>query len=192
MLFARKLDDPFGAQVESLRAHRYGVIETAGDALKAIWLRPWPKVVSALEVAWRGERLHQRHTGDRCWLYYNQPRGHSSFLALKYVVSSRDTRLGTFHHALEVLDEVARVKCSDAIVCDAWNLRISARLLARWGWEAHLPSRWHRHFIKRFYGVYPAVPRPRAEVAAVGTLLPFREPQATMEPEGALHFLPGQ
>jgi hypothetical protein len=38
---------------------------------------------------------------------------------------------------------------------DVSNLRISDRLLRRWGWEAHCPSRWHRHFIKRYYGTYP-------------------------------------
>jgi hypothetical protein len=62
-----------------------------------------------------------------------------------------------------VLDEVARLKASDAILCDVWNWRISDRLLARWGWQPHKPDRWHRHFIKRFYGVYP--PR-RPEVCA--------------------------
>jgi hypothetical protein len=23
------------------------------------------------------------------------------------------------------------------------------------GWEPHKPQRWHRNFIRRFYGVYP-------------------------------------
>jgi hypothetical protein len=50
---------------------------------------------------------------------------------------------------LEVLDEVARIKNCDAIVCDASYYRISDRLLARWGWQAHKPQRWHRNYIKR-------------------------------------------
>jgi hypothetical protein len=28
--------------------------------------------------------------------------------------------------------------------------------LARFGWEPHKPQRWHRNFIRRFYGVYPS------------------------------------
>jgi hypothetical protein len=54
-----------------------------------------------------------------------------------------------------VLDEIARLKRSDALLCDVSNWRISERLMARFGWEPHCPSRWHRHYIKRFYGEYP-------------------------------------
>jgi hypothetical protein len=71
------------------------------------------------------------------------------------MVSSASCTFASFRQALLSLDEVARAKRSDAILCDAWNLRISDRLFARWGWEAHKPSRWHRHYIKRFYGQYP-------------------------------------
>jgi hypothetical protein len=160
--FTRTLNDPF-ADGDHLRRGRYGVIETHDGRLVSIRLRRWPKIATALEVSWSGERCHRGRPGDRCWLYYNQPRAFPNFLALKYVVSRRDCTLATFHRALEVLDEVARVKRTDAILCDAWNLRISDRLLARWGWEPHKPTRWHRHFIKRFYGVYPA---ERAEVCS--------------------------
>ena len=56
---------------------------------------------------------------------------------------------------LELLNEIARIKRSDAILCDAWNSRMSPRVLHRWGWEPHTSSRWHRNYIKRFYGCYP-------------------------------------
>ena len=154
----RELVDPF-SQPELLAQARYGVIDVRDGCLAAIHVRPWPKLISALEVTWWGAQRHATRPGNRCLLYYNQPRRHSNFLALKYIVSDRDCTLATFHLALEALDEVARIKRTDAIVCDAWNHRISDRLFARWGWEPHRPSRWHRHFIKRFYGSYP----PRAE-----------------------------
>jgi hypothetical protein len=154
-IFPRTLRDPFGADVAALRRGRYGVIEVAESELVAIHLRPWPRIISALEIEWLGNRRHERTPGDRCWLYFNQPWRHSNFLALKYVLSLRDCTFATSRRAALALDEVARVKRSDAILCDAWNLRISERLLARWGWEAHNPSRWHRHYIKRFYGQYP-------------------------------------
>jgi hypothetical protein len=147
--------DPFGSDREALRGGRYGVIDVREGRLAAIRVRPWPKIISALEVEWFGHRRHEQSPGNRCLLYYNQPRRHANYLALKYIVSHRDCTLATFHRALEVLDEVARVKRSDALLCDVWNLRISDRLLARWGWEPHKPQRWHRHFIKRFYGTYP-------------------------------------
>lgn len=154
-LFSYTLDDPFGADSEAVRRGRYGIIEVSRGRLVAIHLRPWPRIVSTLETDWLGRRWHERRAGDRCLVYYNQPRRHSNFLALKYVVSQRDCTLATFRRALLALDEVARIKRSDAILCDAWNERISERLMAREGWERHKPDRWHRNYIKRFYGVYP-------------------------------------
>jgi pyruvate,water dikinase len=50
---------------------------------------------------------------------------------------------------------IARLKGSDALLCDVANGRITTKLLSRWGWEPHCPSWFHRHYIKRFYGVYP-------------------------------------
>jgi hypothetical protein len=155
MFLARTLYDPFDADVEALRRARYGVIETRGGCPWAVHLRPWPKIVSVLEADWLGRRHHESRPGDRCLLYYNQPRWCPNFLALVFIVSERDSTLATLRRSLEVLDEVARVKKIDAILCDAWNLRISERLFARWGWEPHKPQRWHRNYIKRFYGVYP-------------------------------------
>lgn len=141
---------------DRLRRARNGVIATHAGSLQSVHLRPWPKIGSALEIEWWGRRAHSQRPGDCCWLYYHQPRRCPNFLALKYVVSYRDASYATFHRALEVLDEIARLKRSDAIVCDVWNDRISDRLLARLGWEALTRRPWHRPFIKRFYGVYPA------------------------------------
>lgn len=138
-----------------LRRRRYGVIEMHAGNLVGVTLRPWPKLVSLWEPALRGERFHRRHEGDRCWLYYNQPRRFPGFLALTYVLSTRQCRLATFRGALAVLDQIAELKGTDAILCDAANSRISDRLLTRWGWQPHCPARWHRNFIKRFYGEYP-------------------------------------
>jgi hypothetical protein len=142
------------------------MIEVNRGQLVAIHLRRLPKIVSAIEVASWGRWQHERLSGDRCWLYYKQPWRFPNFLALQYMISARDCTLATLHRTLELLDEVARVKQTDAIVCDVWNWRISDRLLAREGWQSHRPSRWHRHYIKRFYGVYPNVPANVPEDAA--------------------------
>jgi hypothetical protein len=163
-LFERTLADPLGADRDALRHARYGVIDVRDGRLAAIHVRRLPKIVSALEIEWLGRRRHNHTTGDRCRLYYNQPRRHGNYLALVYVASDCDCTFASFHRAVELLDEVARVKQSDAILCDVWNLRISDRLLARWGYEPHKPQRWHRNFIKRFYGQYP--PKRTAETLA--------------------------
>ena len=138
-----------------IRARRYGVIETTDGTLRAVHLRPWPKLASLQEFFPLGPRYHCRGTTDRCLLYYNQPRRMPNFLALKYIVSTHGTSYRTFRAALVVLDAIAELKQIDAIVCDAANIRLSDRLMSRLGWEPHKPQRWHRNYIRRFYGKYP-------------------------------------
>lgn len=143
------------ARRERIRAHRYGVIETTDGELRAVHLRPWPKLLAAPELIPLGSHYHQRGAADRCLLYFNQPRRMPNFLALKYIVTTFGTSFRTFRTALTVLDAIAEIKRIDAIVCDAANMRLSDRVMARFGWEPHKPQRWHRNFIRRFYGVYP-------------------------------------
>lgn len=139
----------------TLRRRRYGVIEACEGRLVAVHLRPFAKIISLPEALWLGRWNHGRLAGDRCWLYYNQPLGHSNFLAVKYVVSSRCCKFSTLKAGMTVLEEIARIKGTDAALCDVTNRRISERLLAREGWERHCLGSSRRHFIKRFYGEYP-------------------------------------
>ena len=129
-----------------------GAIEMIDGRLRAIHLRPWPKRSSVLEAYYWGRWLHRHRAGDRMLLYYAQPWGHANYLALRYAVSTRDCRLATLQGGLAILDEIARLKCSDAIFCDASNRRISERLMARWGWEPLGGRSSGRTFVKRFYG----------------------------------------
>jgi hypothetical protein len=145
----------FNSGRDRIGARPYGVIETIAGELVAIHLRPWPKLVSLPEVLPLGPRYHQRGAADRCLLYYNQPRRMRNFLALKYIVSTAGTSYRTFRASLVALDAVAELKRVDAIVCDAGNARLSDRLMARLGWKPHKPQRWHRNYIRRFYGYYP-------------------------------------
>jgi hypothetical protein len=146
----------FEAGRERLRARRYGVIETVGGEFHAVHLRPWPKLLSLPEIWPQDSRYHASGEPDRCLLFYNQPWRMPSFMALKYIVSTSGTSYTTFRAALKTLDTIAELKRIDAMVCDAANLRLSDRLMARFGWEPHKPQRWHRNFIRRFYGTYPA------------------------------------
>lgn len=138
-------------------SRRYGVIEAAEGKLVAIHFRPWPKLISTMETQWLGGWQHAgRRKKDQCLLYYNQPIGHSNFLALKYAVTSFGTTFCTVRNALMILDQVACLKRSDAIVAEITNPRISNRALERMGWVKHFPNSSKRHFIRRFYGNYPA------------------------------------
>jgi hypothetical protein len=138
-----------------LQRRPYGVIVVESGRLQAIHLRPWPKVFAAPDLLGSARGFSRRATGDRCWLYYNQPCRHRRFLALKFVVSSREATFSTLRSTLVVLDEIARIKGTDAILAEVRNVRISERFLRRWGWESHLPTSGRRHYIKRFYGTYP-------------------------------------
>gem|GEM_PF-788058 len=146
------------AGIETIRWRRYGVIECRQGAFAALHLRPLPKLVSVWEVWTLGHWRHRLWPGDRCLAYYNQPRRFPNFLVLIYLVSFRDTSIGTLRRALAVLEEVARLKRSDALLCNVATWRISDRVMLRLGWEPHCPSRWSRHFIKRFYGKWPCHP----------------------------------
>jgi hypothetical protein len=138
-----------------LRAWRHGVIETVGGRLQAVHLRRWPKIVSMPDLWSLGARYHARGSANRCLLYFAQPRTLPKYLALKYIVSTSGTSYRTARAALTALDAIAELKGIDAIVCDAANYRLSERLMERFGWEPHKPQRWHRNYIRRFYGVYP-------------------------------------
>jgi hypothetical protein len=143
---------------ETLRRRRYGMIEIIDGRLRRVVLRPFPKIVSVPAVLLAGGWRHRHRHGDCLRLYYNQPRRFSNFLVLKYFESTHDTSLQSVIHGLAVLDEIARRKGSDALLCDVSNGRITPRVLGRWGWTPYCPSRFHRHYIKRFYGTYPERP----------------------------------
>ncbi len=136
--------------VDLVRRRRYGMIETAAGEFERLVWRPFPKIATAWGTHLVGRWEHRLRRGNRCRLYFNQPRSCPNFLALRYVVTTRDADYATFRAALEVLDEIARVKDSDALLCDAANLRLSDRFLARLGWVPHAPMPGHRNFIKRF------------------------------------------
>ncbi len=88
------------AAADEITRRRYGVIEVNAGKFTAIHFRPWPKLISATEARWLGGWQHGRRRRDQCLLYYNQPVGHDSYLALKYVVSSFGTSYRTFHRTL--------------------------------------------------------------------------------------------
>lgn len=153
-LFQETITD-FETGRERIRARRYGAVETIGGELRAVHLRPLPKLMSLPEIWPQGLRYHASGEPDRCLLFYNQPWRMPSFMALKYIVSTAGTSYATFRAALKTLDAIAELKRIDAMVCDAANVRLSDRLMARFGWEPHKPQRWHRNYIRRFYGSYP-------------------------------------
>lgn len=140
---------------DALRERRAGRIVTCAGRLQAVYGRWWPYAGNLLQVQW--DILCPSTHEDRCELFYHVPSSAAGFVTLAYVHSGPRTSLATFYAATLVLDEIATLKQSNAIVCHVTNRRISDRLLMRWGWQAHCQHWKGRHFIKRLYGNYPAI-----------------------------------
>lgn len=138
------------AGADVLRRRRYGVIETHAGELTRVTLRPWPHLISLRELWPLGDDWRPEGPADRCRLYYNQPRGHEEFLALRYVACTAGASYATFRAALTALDEIAALKGCRALLCDAANRRLSDRFMRRMGWEEHAPMWGRRNYIRRF------------------------------------------
>ncbi|MGD9126372.1 MAG: hypothetical protein PVH19_03250 [Planctomycetia bacterium] len=154
-MLTRRMVTDFEGQTDLLRAARYGVIEAVDGQFSRVVLRSWPKLISWPDVLVLGRLHHRRRSGNRCRLYFNQPRRFSSFLSIPYIVSSRGTTYRTVLAALAALDRIAKLKQSDALLCHVVNHALSDQMMERVGWERHCLNRFGRHFIKRFYGEYP-------------------------------------
>lgn len=133
-----------------VRTWRAGVIEAEAGELLAVSWRPWARRVSLWETLLWGRLRHRQLTGDRCWLYFHQPRAWPDFLAIDYIFSTRQATFATVRQCALMADRIAQAKGVQALLCDASNARISDRLLRRWGWTPHAPMRWRRNYIKRF------------------------------------------
>lgn len=144
------------AENGGLAKWRAGRIATSAGRLVRVERRWLAYKATRLRV-WRDRRRSPRGP-IQCELFFHQPLGNPDFLVLGYVRSHPQSSLANFYCAALILDEIARLKRCHAIVAEVTNDRLSDRLLARWGWERHCRSWRGRHFIKRFYGVYPAIP----------------------------------
>ena len=143
---------------DMLKYRAYGIIEVCDQELRQIRFRPYPNLVSLVEVHWANlwkKRSRVSSRADRVLLYYNQPIMHRNFLSLSYFVSDHKSSIASIAVCLSVLDFIAKVKQTDAIVTEITNNRIKDRHLEHFGWERHLLTSKKRHWIKRFYGEYP-------------------------------------
>ena len=131
------------------------MIEAVDGQFSRLVVRSWPKIISWPDVLVLGRLHHRRCSGNRCRLYFNQPRRFPNFLSVPYIVSSHGTSYKTFLATAHALDQVAKIKRTDALLCHVVNRSLSDRIMERLGWERHCLNRFGRHFIKRFYGEYP-------------------------------------
>lgn len=143
------------SDVEKLRNRPYGMIEVVEGRLVGIQLRPWPKFISGIEAKWADGWGKSRDKKNQSQVFYSQPMAHRNYLTLSYAVTTLQTSWTTLSYSLALLDYIAYLKKSDAILTEVSNVRISNRLMERLGYEQHLLASKKRHYIKRFYGTYP-------------------------------------
>ncbi len=155
LLFGPVITSLAGSE-QLLERWRCGRIVTAEGRLKFVQRRWLGYRASLLRVGWEKLLRPSRHV--ECELFYHHGVLSADYLVLGYVRSHPRASLSSFYCATLVLDAVARIKGSHAIVTEVSNTRLSDRLMSRWGWERHCLNWSGRHFIKRFYGVYPEIP----------------------------------
>lgn len=154
-MYCRSRHTSLTADATAIEQIRCGRIVMEQGKLVAIERHLWPSPVSIAQVWWESERGRIR--GDVCRLDYHVPRGMDQFISLDYVRSGGQTCYQTFLGACNVLNEIARMRRSVAIVAHVTNSRISDRFLERQGWQRHMPHWRGRHFIRRFYDGYPEI-----------------------------------
>lgn len=142
------------AEADVVQRRRFGVIEAVDGQFRRIIFRPWPRWVSIPEVLLLAP-LVRRRGGDRCLLYFDQSWRQPNYLAVKYLLTYRGTSYASVVAARRAVDEVARVKGSDALVCQVNNKRLNVRIMKRWGWEPLNDSPRCTLYVRRFYGEYP-------------------------------------
>jgi hypothetical protein len=144
------------AESEVVRRRRFGVIETVDGQFRRVIFRPWPKWISIPEVLFLAPWIHRRRGRDRCLLYFDQPRRQPNYLAVKYLLTYGGTSYASVVAARHAMDEVARIKQSDALACHVSNKRLTGRIMKRCGWEPLNDSPRCTLYVRRFYGEYPA------------------------------------
>ena len=132
---------------DKLRSWRYGEIELADGKLVAIYPRWWPRVGSQWE-SYR-ESYNRTLQADFCRAYYAFPRRAPGYMSVLYARSGPNTRYKTILSAVSIMDEIAILNNSNAIVCQIISERGTERLMKRWGYVRHAASLGDNHYIKR-------------------------------------------
>ena len=132
---------------DRVRSWNYGELELSDGKLLGIYPRWWPRIGSQLE-AFQDSYVRTLPT-DYCRVYYAFPRSAPGFMSVLYARSGPNTQYKTLFRAVGVMDKIAMLRDSDAIVCQAIGLRTTERLMNRWGYVRHALAVGDNHYIKR-------------------------------------------
>ena len=132
---------------DKIRSWNYGELELSDGNLIGIYPRWWPRIASQWE-AFQDSYIRTLRA-DFCRAYYAFPRRAPGFMSVLYAKSGPNTQYKTLYRAVLVIDEIARLKDADAIVCQTISSRASERLMNRCGYVRPAQSVGENHSIKR-------------------------------------------
>lgn len=135
------------ANAEKVSSWRYGEIELFNGSLAAIYPRWWPRWGSQWESYW--DSYHRVLPADHCIAYFAFPRSAPGYMSVLYAHSGPNTQYKTIYRAVSTMDQIAKLRNSDAIVCQMVSERGTERLMNRWGYVRHALSLGDNHYIKR-------------------------------------------
>jgi hypothetical protein len=131
----------------AINSWRYGELELSDGKLVCIRPRWWPRLGSRWESM--QDSYIRRLPTDQLLAYYAFPRRAPGFMSVLYAFSGPNTQYRTIYRAVVTMDAIAKLRGSQAIVCQTITDRASERLMKRWGYVRHAASLGHNHFIKR-------------------------------------------
>lgn len=109
--------------------------------------RWFPRWASQWDIA-KDETKRSALKGE-CRVFYSFPIRTPGFMAINYFTSGEQTSYRTLILGVQVLEEIARSRKSIAIVCQAVSVRLSERLMHRWGFVRHALTLGENHYIRR-------------------------------------------
>ena len=133
--------------IDRVRKWNYAELELSDGKLLGIYPRWWPRLASQWESFQDG--YIRNLPVDFCRVYYAFPRRAPGFMSVLYARSGPKTQYKTLYRAVVVMDEIARLRNTDAIVCQTISPRASERLMNRWGYVRHAFAVGENHYIKR-------------------------------------------
>jgi hypothetical protein len=125
----------------------HGVIVVQPDHSVQLFSRYWPRWPSRLGQ-WMDERWRRLPTGQ-VRIYFNQPRLSPGFLVLAYAQAGKQATLPTLRLSLNILEEIARRRNMQAIVCQATAVKLNERVMNYFGYDRHAATLGPNHYIKR-------------------------------------------
>lgn len=126
---------------------RFAQLSIFPDGSVSHQTRWFPRWASQWDVA-KDETRRSASNGE-CRFFYSFPWRTPGFMAVNYMTSGEQTNYRTMLLGVQILEQIARHKKSNAIVCQAYSDRLSERLMHRWGYVRHALSIGDNHYIRR-------------------------------------------